>query len=205
MRFSVASLLSRDPSSKLTAWLTRPLAAVLAVLLVAIGLATVPSEVAQAANTMTLTAVSSGSVLAGQPATVTLTATNPTATDEYNVSFTYVLPAGVTYVAGSAGAAAGDPTIVTITDSAGPPMVTHQVLVWQNLSDLSANSSASVGFQVQSTAPVGSTFAGTANAYAQSDPRTVPIVRRERERRRRHVLRLGLRHRVVDDGLGPER
>ncbi|WP_286346150.1 beta strand repeat-containing protein [Frondihabitans sucicola] len=158
----------------MTGWFTRPLAAVLAILLVAIGLAVVPSQAAQAANTMTLTATSSGSVLAGQPATVTLTATNPTATDEYNASFRYVLPAGVTYVAGSAGTDAGDPTIVTITDSAGPPAVTHQVLVWQNLSDLSAGSSSSVGFQVQSTAPVGSTFTGTASAYAQSDPRTIP-------------------------------
>ncbi len=116
------------------------------------------------------------SVLAGGTARFTLTASNPgsntDAVPEYNTSFRDVLPAGVTYQAGSTSPAdAGNPTIITDPVSGG------QTLIWRDAVDLQINASDTVAFSVNVDAtalPVGSSFANTADAYASSAPRTVP-------------------------------
>jgi large repetitive protein len=66
-----------------------------------------------------LTVAKSGpaSILAGEPANFTITASNPSsnpdAAPEYNVSFRGILPAGVAYLTGSTTPAdAGEPTML---------------------------------------------------------------------------------------------
>ena len=101
-------------------------AGVLAGLLVAVGLTLgVVVAPASADALISLSATSTGTILAGEDATVTLTASGPSGStaDYYNLAFRYELPTGVAYVAGSAKSATvpalPDPTIVVITDSAG--------------------------------------------------------------------------------------
>ena len=105
----------------------RIIAGGLAGLLVAVGLTLGAVAPASADALITLSATSTGTILAGEDATVTLTASGPSGStaDYYNLAFRYELPTGVSYVAGSAKSATvpslPDPTIVVITDSAGPP------------------------------------------------------------------------------------
>ena len=117
------------------------------------------------------------SVLADEPVEISFTATNSTpTTDLYNLSLSYVLPAGVAYTGPTSPASIGDPTIYTVTDSL-EPLVTHQVLVWRNASDLPAADVVSISFSVQPNPakyPVGSTISGTALGYANSNPRLIP-------------------------------
>ncbi|WP_166787244.1 MULTISPECIES: S-layer family protein [unclassified Cryobacterium] len=156
-------------------------ASVLAGLLVAVGL-TVGAIVAPAtaAGIVTLTASSTPTILAGENATVSLTATAPAGgtTDYYNLAFRYQLPAGASYVPGSTAGASGpalpDPTIVTITDVVGPPAVTHQVLIWPNIADLVHGSTTGLTFGITpdpSVFLVGSPIPGNAAVYGQTDPR----------------------------------
>ncbi|TFC90612.1 MULTISPECIES: DUF11 domain-containing protein [Cryobacterium] len=159
----------------------RVTAGVLAGLLVAVGL-TVGMVVAPASadSLITLSADSTGTILAGENATVTLTASGPSGStaDYYNLAFRYELPTGVTYVAGSAASATvpalPDPTIVVITDSAGPPAVTHQVLIWTNIADLPRGTTPGFTFEIKPDAgvyPVGAPIPGNAAVYAQTNPR----------------------------------
>ncbi len=156
-------------------------AGVLASLLVAVGL-TLGAVVAPASADalISLSATSTGTILAGEDATVTLTASGPSGStaDYYNLAFRYELPAGVTYVAGSAKSATvpalPDPTIVVITDSAGPPALTHQVLIWTNIADLPHGTTPGLSFGIKPDAdvyPVGAPIPGTAAVYAQTNPR----------------------------------
>jgi uncharacterized repeat protein (TIGR01451 family)/fimbrial isopeptide formation D2 family protein len=122
-----------------------------------------------------LTAESSPSVLAGNIANVTLTASNDSGSDEYNASFRYVLPAGVTYSAGTTTPTdAGEPQVIANTDAQG---VVTQTLIWSNVSDLSAADSTSISFSVTADAtayPVGASFTAQAGVYTSGDPRIVP-------------------------------
>src|SRR5690606_34841328 len=93
-----------------------------------------------------LSVTADGNVLAGEGASVTMTATNLNATtDYYNLSFRYELPQGVAYKSGSStlpqspSPTLPDPVIITIVDlddGFGNPILTHQVLIWSNVSDL---------------------------------------------------------------------
>ncbi|MCB0913154.1 MAG: DUF11 domain-containing protein, partial [Propionibacteriaceae bacterium] len=95
---------------------------------------------AAAAGTISLDKSSSGPVLLGGQVEYRLAATNPAGSgvEQYNLSYSDVLPVGVTYVAGSTSPSNyGEPQVITITDdAAATPPVTHQVLVWSNVSDL---------------------------------------------------------------------
>lgn len=112
-----------------------------------------------------------GQILYGANADVTLTASNPVAEPYgYNLSFRDVLPDGVSYVPSSANA--GDPTIIADQPSAG-----ETTLIWQNVADLSPNSSFALTYQVSHstvTMLVGDTYTNNAGAYINDDPRYVP-------------------------------
>ncbi|GAA3890099.1 hypothetical protein GCM10022381_35020 [Leifsonia kafniensis] len=157
----------------------RVIASVVAGVLVAAGLV-VGAVVAPAmADTLvSLEATADVQILAGETASVSLTATGSAGSDLYNVAFRYELPAGVAYLPGSAQGAdkvgVAEPKILTIVDSAGPPQVTHQVLIWQNLTDLLQSDSSTLTFDVTpdpAIYPVGSSFSGTAAVFAPSNPR----------------------------------
>ncbi|WP_420369015.1 isopeptide-forming domain-containing fimbrial protein [Curtobacterium sp. L1-20] len=133
----------------------------------------------QAADSLVSASVQAdGSVLNGAPAGVTITAKNTTGagsgTALYNLGYSYRLPVGATYVAGSAGTQTGEPAIATLSAAQGGGML----LVWSNVSDLVAGDQKSISFSVQSsdgTFPVGTSFAGTAQVAASTDARTLPV------------------------------
>lgn len=116
---------------------------------------------------------SPGRILFGETAEVTLTASNPTGQPVgYNLSFRDVLPAGVSYVPGSAGPLAGEPRIVNDAPAAG-----QTTLIWSNLSDLTPSSSFELTFEVSHsdvTLAVSDTYTNNAGAYLNCDPRYVP-------------------------------
>ncbi|TDN45293.1 putative repeat protein (TIGR01451 family)/fimbrial isopeptide formation D2 family protein [Curtobacterium flaccumfaciens] len=132
----------------------------------------------QAADSLVSVSVKAdGSVLNGAPAGVTITAKNTTSagsgTPLYNLGYTYRLPVGVAYTAGSAGPQAGEPTITTLSAAQGG----GTLLVWSNVSDLVAGDQKSIAFTVQSVDaswPVGTNFTGTAQVAASTDARTLP-------------------------------
>lgn len=147
---------------------------VAALILVLSTMALVSAAPATAAppDDLDVTAEATGNVLVGEPATVRITARNTGEDDQYNLSFRYVLPEGVTYVAGSTEASLGEPRVLT-----GPAPENRTVLVWSNVSDLPRNATQTLTFQVRPDAddrPVGSTFATEASAYTNTDERTVP-------------------------------
>jgi hypothetical protein len=125
--------------------------------------------IARADGTPDITvAVSSASVLLGDPAHVTVTAANPPGTYGYNLTYRVVLPAGVTY----AGGAPTAPQQIANAPSGG-----ETTLIFSNVSDLSPNSSRAIGFDLtysQTAYDVGSTFPVAAQAFVNSDPRFVP-------------------------------
>ncbi len=115
--------------------------------------------------------------LVGSPVRYTLAAANPAAgaggVQQYNVSFRDVLPAGVTYVAGSTlPSDIGDPTVVT------DPVTGAQTLIWPDNFDLPPGDSNSISFEVTADPtlwPVQSTFTDTATGFSSTDPRVVPL------------------------------
>src|ERR687887_1168460 len=137
-----------------------------------LALAIFASTAHAAGPNITLTPGGDSEVLYGAPATVKLTASNPTGQPAgYNLSFRAVLPAGVTYVPGSG------PAGVPATVIANQPAAGQQTVIFQNVSDLSPNSSYDLTFRVDHTPAVlavGSTFTVQGGAYLNTDPRTVP-------------------------------
>jgi len=106
--------------------------------------------------------------LAGDPAIpVTLSATNPTGTDGFNLTFTDVLPPGVTLVTSTPA-----PTQI-LANTPGPGETT---LVWRNVSDLQAGVTESVSYTIthDGSLDVGDSFTNRAGAFVNSDPRIVP-------------------------------
>ncbi|HMD44717.1 MAG TPA: isopeptide-forming domain-containing fimbrial protein, partial [Acidimicrobiales bacterium] len=133
-----------------------------------------------ASGTINVTEQAPASILYGTPAAVTLTASNPSAsTPVYNLSYRDILPAGVSYVAGSvAPASAGAPTVIPNAPAAG-----QTTLVWSNVADLQPGSSNQISFSLRAVTGAqaatdnllpGDTFGDVASAYVNSDPRFVP-------------------------------
>jgi hypothetical protein len=127
---------------------------------------------AQAAPNVGLTPGGDAEVLYGDNATVKLTATNPAGQPPgYNLSFRAVLPVGVSYVPGSG------PAGVPATVIASQPAAGQTTVIFQNVSDLSANSSYDLTFRVShnpAQVAVGSTITVQGAAYLNTDARTVP-------------------------------
>lgn len=128
-------------------------------------------------------AAEGGSVLAGEPGRIRVTAMNQTGPDQYNASAVVVLPLGVTYVTGSSEPgpprAVGEPTITTFVPDPERPTETQQVLVWPNVADLPQGADLEVSFQVRvddDLHPVGSTVTVDAGVYANADERVLPDV-----------------------------
>ena len=147
-------------------------ARLLAILLGLGVLVVLPMAPAYAAESLTLAKTTTANVLVGGQASVTLTATNSGDVPDYNLSFRDQLPAGVTYVAGSTTPAQlGEPTVVT----GGAPA--RQTLVWANVSDLPVGAVQALTFKVTidpTAHPVGDFVDNSGQAYANSDPRTIP-------------------------------
>ncbi len=135
-----------------------------------------PATPALAAGTpdISLAKTGPGQILVGASARFTLTTSNPggSATPAYNVTFRDVLPAGVSYSAGSTSPSdVGDPVIYPNSPGAG-----QTTLVWVNVNDAQPGGSSSLSYAVApspATYPVGSTFTNSATTYASSDPRQV--------------------------------
>jgi uncharacterized repeat protein (TIGR01451 family)/fimbrial isopeptide formation D2 family protein len=134
-----------------------------------LALAVLLPSAAQAAGTPDISvAVSSRSVLHGDAVPVTVTATNPPGTYGYNLSYRVVLPAGVSYAGGAS---------VAPQQIADAPATGQTTLIFGNVSDLSPSSSRSLDLNLaydQATYDVGDTFAVTAQAFVNTDPRIVP-------------------------------
>jgi len=130
---------------------------------------------AVAAAPLSITSVLTPRVLAGDPSTVALTATNGGTTDYFNASYRYELSQGVSYTSGSSrgpnGVVIADPNVVTVVDTS--PVGTHQILIWSNVADLPAGLAATLTFGLTSTLPVGSTFGGNGSVYTNTDPRLI--------------------------------
>ncbi len=107
-----------------------------------------------------------GTTLYGASTPVTLTASNPTGTDGFNLSFNDVLPPGTSLVS-------ADPAPTTsFTDGSG-----NLVLIWENVADLQAGTSFSVSYEFLAgpgAYAVGDSVANSAGAYVNTDPRLVP-------------------------------
>lgn len=124
-----------------------------------------------------------GSVLAAGQGTISVNASNATSGDLYNASTVVVLPAGVTYVGGSAQPTApnavGEPQIRTWAPDPAQPLNTVQVLVWPNIADLPRGAELDLSFNVvadNALLPVGSTFSVDAGVYANANERIVPKI-----------------------------
>lgn len=160
----------QQTSSIRTARRARLVRTVLATALLATGLTMGPDAVtpASAAGTPNVQlAVSMPSeTLYGTPTTVTLTATNATGTDGFNLSFNDKLPAGATLQS-----ATPAPTR-TLTDGSG-----RLVMIWENVSDLQAGTTQSVSYTFLATSPtfhIGDTVTDSAGAYVNTDARYIP-------------------------------
>jgi large repetitive protein len=152
----------------LASWLVITLLAALAV----VGLPGSPAQAAGSPN-IGLTMSAPATVLLGGQASYSLTVTNPAGPGAaFNVSFSDVLPVGVSYVAGSTSPAdAGDPTIIT-----DKPAIGQTTLIWRNVGDVQLGGDLTLGFKATPSLvllPVASTFTNTATSYASSDPRQI--------------------------------
>lgn len=84
------------------------------------------------------------SVLYGRNVPVALTTSLPAGAPKgYNLAYRFVLPAGTSYVGGSAGEEAGEPTVLTNAPTSG-----RTTLIWPNTYDLVANASHTLAFEV---------------------------------------------------------
>jgi uncharacterized repeat protein (TIGR01451 family)/fimbrial isopeptide formation D2 family protein len=151
---------------------TARLVALVALLVVACGLA---FGARPAGAAITLQKRAPDSVLLGNTSRVTLHAANaPGEPYAYNLSFRDVLPAGVSYVPGSAPV---EPTIV-----ADRPATGQTTLIFPNVSDLSPNADYDLTYEVaHRVSPsagalydVGDSYVNSATAYANTNPRIVP-------------------------------
>ena len=137
---------------------TRAVRAVAAFLVMVGTLVLVPGDdpVAEAAGTpnVSMSKTAPGEALAGDPAIlITLSATNLSGTDGFNLTFVDVLQPGVSFVSSTPA-----PTqILTDTPHAG-----ETTLVWRNVADLQAGVTQSLTYTISAgTLPVGSTIANS--------------------------------------------
>jgi uncharacterized repeat protein (TIGR01451 family) len=159
------ALVSRALPSRNRAW--RRVTLMLLGIAVAAGFAA-PS--ALAAPNITLAKEAPPEILFGEDSQVTLHAANPDGQPYgYNLSFRDVLPAGVSYVPGSAPV---EPRVIPNAPAAG-----QTTLIFENVSDLSPGSTYSLGYQVRhdtGVLGVGDSYTNQAGAYINDDPRFVP-------------------------------
>ncbi len=144
----------------------------LTLLVLAAGLAPAGASAAGTPN-LALAVDAQDSVLYGSDSTVRFTASTPAASaDAYNLSYRAVLPVGITYVAGSAGALLGEPTSIVNQPAAG-----QTTLLWVNVADLAGGTAHALDFQVRhSTAGFGvqGNFTIRGDAYAMDNAAYVP-------------------------------
>ena len=107
-------------------------------------------------------------VLLGENIPVRLTLTNASGPDGFNVTFTDLLPVGVSYVGGSA---SPDPQQYPQGDGT-------TVLVWRNVSDALTGTTVTLDYTIapDPSLVVGDTVTNSAAAYANDDARVVPAV-----------------------------
>ena len=138
-------------------------------LLLALTALSAPSS-ALAAPDITLDKQAPASVLFGDDSSVRLRVANPS--DQpygYNLSFRDVLPAGVSYVPGSA---AVEPRVIADAPTAGAT-----TLIFENVSDLSPGSTYDLDYAVRHDTGVfeiGDSYVNQAGAYINDDPFFVP-------------------------------
>jgi len=148
----------------------RPRACALTALLFLLAAIPASASAAPSSPAITLDKQAAPRVLYGTDASVTLKAANPLGEPYgYNLTFRDVLPAGISYVAGSTPFA---PTV--IADQPAPGQTT---LIWANIADLSPGSDYSFTYKVHhdpSAYTVGDTYTNNAGAYINTDPRVVP-------------------------------
>jgi uncharacterized repeat protein (TIGR01451 family) len=113
------------------------------------------------------------SVLVGTPISYSVTVANPVqagAVPEYNLSVRDVLPAGVSYVAGSTTpTSAGEPR--NLTDGTG-----RTVLIWDNVADVQVGGSYGISFKAlpdPTALPPGSNLNNVGDGYVNINPRRV--------------------------------
>jgi uncharacterized repeat protein (TIGR01451 family)/fimbrial isopeptide formation D2 family protein len=140
----------------------------------AVLLAAAPAQAAGSPD-LQLSGGPAASVLYGDPVPVALTASLPAGAPKgYNLAYRFALPVGTSYVAGSAGEEAGEPTVIADAPTAG-----RTTLIWPNAYDLVANASHTLAFELAyrdtgDAAPrydVGDPIAVDMGAYLSTDPR----------------------------------
>lgn len=148
-------------------------AAALAATLLASMLGVVVADPASAAASVGLAKDGPETVLVGGGGTFELVAANAGPDPAYNVSFRDVLPAGVTYTAGSTSPSTlGEPTVIV-----NKPATGQTTLIWDNVFDINPPGSATLSYDVTTSSvilPVGARFTNTATAYWSSDVRDAP-------------------------------
>jgi uncharacterized repeat protein (TIGR01451 family)/fimbrial isopeptide formation D2 family protein len=113
-------------------------------------------------------AVTSSTVLVGEPVQVTLSAGNPSSEYGYNLSFRVVLPAGVSYTGGAP---------VAPTQIADAPNTGETTLIFSNVSDLSPGSTKAITLDLAASPALydaGDSFPVKAQAFVNKDPRYIP-------------------------------
>lgn len=157
-------------SSRASARLTRARSGAAALLLATLLTLLIGATASAAPPAVTLDKQAPERQLFGTDAEVTLHASNPTGQPYgYNLSFRDVLPAGVSYVPGSAPIA---PRILT-----DAPALGQTTLLWENVADLSPNSSFDLSYKVRhsrTTLDAGDTYVNSAGAYLHEDARFIP-------------------------------
>ncbi len=161
----------------------------LALLIAVAGLGTLPDAVAASADeTSPLQVTKSGPSNAAPGDTVTyrVKLENTGSNTLYNVLLADLLPAGETYQANSTKVdspyAFGNPSTYAVTETTGEPAQTTEtgqtLLVWPNELDLAAGQSIQLEYTVTLGADVetGSTVTNSLQAFASSNPRTIPEV-----------------------------
>ena len=116
---------------------------------------------------LTVTKTGDAKILVGAPGSYTITVCNSAGPDAFNLSIRDVLPPGVTLTSGSP---APDMQV------ADAPTAGSRTLIWNDVSDLPTNACKSVSYTATPTPgahPVGDTVVNTANAYVNTDARTL--------------------------------
>ncbi len=152
----------------------RRIATVIALAILAVSPAAARAEGSPAIE---LAANAPAEVLYGAKAAVTLTASNPSGQPYgYNLSFRAVLPAGISFVAGS-GHYSGSASALEPLSIANEPEAGQTTLIWTNVGDLSPGAHGSLSFEVAhstSKFTVGSSYTIKGGAYLNTQPRFVP-------------------------------
>ena len=128
-----------------------------------------PAAIAAGSPDIVLATSLDGETLHGATTSVTLTATNVPGPDGFNLSYRVVLPAGVSYASGTYA-----PTILTDVPALG-----ETTLFFENISDLPTGGTSDIAFTIThstSAYSVGDTLSIDADAYVNSDERTVPDI-----------------------------